>query len=240
MKSYQYPALVRDHSKAKGLAKYVLLVLATYAGDNGECFPSHSVLARVTGLSLRTIVRAMKGIPANELQVIEKGKATGYPSRYRITLDWCHSVTSTTDRESPVLVTNTTSTGDRESPRTTQELPNEPKPRIRAPRSPSVGCSKPRKPPPAPDVPIPTELDTPAFRKAWAEWREYRGQIKKPLKPLSLRKQLEELASWRPERAIAAIEHSIARGYQGIFEPHSRNGQKPRPPRQSDKLKCDL
>lgn len=75
------------------------------------------------------------------------------------------------------------------------------------------------------ELEIPKPLDTETFRKAWLEWEQYRREINKTLKPTSIKKQLKELVTMGHQRAIKAIEFSIARGYQGIFEP-SNNQQK--------------
>jgi hypothetical protein len=207
MKSYQFPAAVRDHSVTEGTVKHVLLTLATYANDNGECYPSHKALARATGLSRRTIERVMKEIPANELQVVEKGKAAGHSTKYRLTVNSRHADGSQTlnSRHGDGLTTN--------------ELPIElPKARKRAPSRSLASDAR--------QVVILPELDTPQFRKSWAEWLEYRKQIKKPLSPLSQQKQLNKLKFWGSARAVAAINHSIANGWIGIFEPQGENGHK--------------
>lgn len=66
---------------------------------------------------------------------------------------------------------------------------------------------------------IPPELDHPQFREAWEKWKQHRAEKRKPLTPTSTAQQFAELAKLGLERAVAAIEHSIAQGYQGIFEP---------------------
>jgi hypothetical protein len=68
-------------------------------------------------------------------------------------------------------------------------------------------------------------LETPAFRLAWSEFKTHRKQIKKHLTPLAESKALNELVALGEQRAIAAINHTIARGWQGIREPEqSTNG----------------
>ena len=66
---------------------------------------------------------------------------------------------------------------------------------------------------------IPPTLDTPEFREAWREYIAHRRDLRHRLTPRSARMQLRKLAAIGPERAVAAIEHSIANGYRGIFEP---------------------
>ena len=79
-----------------------------------------------------------------------------------------------------------------------------------------------KKKPPTPLSEIPAELDTPEFRTAWTEWQRHRAEIKEPLTPTSISKQLKQFAEWGPARAISAIEHTIRKGWQGIREDDSR------------------
>lgn len=66
---------------------------------------------------------------------------------------------------------------------------------------------------------IPAVLNTPEFRAAWADWCAHRREIRKTLTPTATAQQLAELESWGVDRAVAAIAHTIARGWQGIREP---------------------
>jgi hypothetical protein len=72
---------------------------------------------------------------------------------------------------------------------------------------------------------IPDSLRSPDFLKAWEDWKVHRREKKRPLTALSREKQLKALGVWGVGRSVAAIEHSIANGYQGIFEPGRSNGQ---------------
>jgi len=70
---------------------------------------------------------------------------------------------------------------------------------------------------------------------AWADWIAYRQSLSKPLKEQSLPAAAAELAALG-DRQAAAVRHSIASGYRGIFEPPARaqgsgtNGNRPAPP----------
>src|SRR5690606_4011964 len=69
------------------------------------------------------------------------------------------------------------------------------------------------------DSELPTELDTPKFRRAWDEWQTYRREIRKTLTPSTAQKQLRKLAEWGEAKAIAAIEQSVRNGWTGLFDP---------------------
>ena len=66
---------------------------------------------------------------------------------------------------------------------------------------------------------LPDELDTPEFRKVWADWIQHRIELKKPMKPTSAKTLLKTLEKAGERKAIESITHSIANGWQGVFEP---------------------
>ena len=70
-------------------------------------------------------------------------------------------------------------------------------------------------------TPIPKELGSARFSSVWDQWLQHRKEIRKPLTPTSTTQQLKKLATWGEDRAIAAIEHTIASGWQGIREPET-------------------
>lgn len=71
---------------------------------------------------------------------------------------------------------------------------------------------------------IPASLDTTAGRQAWDEWREYRRQTRKKLTPIGETKLLSEWAERGATRFVAAVNHSITNGWQGLFEPEGKHG----------------
>lgn len=66
-----------------------------------------------------------------------------------------------------------------------------------------------------------------AFALAWADWELSRREIKKPLTATSRKAQLAKCLEWGESRAIAALRHSTAGGYQGIYEPTNRTTNGP-------------
>lgn len=66
-------------------------------------------------------------------------------------------------------------------------------------------------------VPIPANLDTPAFRVAWADWIAYRAEKNKELTAKAAELNFESLATLNPEQAIACIHASIAGAWTGLF-----------------------
>jgi hypothetical protein len=66
-------------------------------------------------------------------------------------------------------------------------------------------------------------FDDPDFADAWKDWQQHRKEKKKPLTPTSTKLQLQTLEEMGVDRAIKAIDHSIAQGWTGIFEPNQPN-----------------
>jgi len=73
----------------------------------------------------------------------------------------------------------------------------------------------------AAQVELPESLDSDAFKAAWCEWCEHRRELRKPLTATSTKQQLRDFAQWGPARAVAAIRHTIGKGWQGIREPET-------------------
>lgn len=68
---------------------------------------------------------------------------------------------------------------------------------------------------------IPDELKTPAFVAAWKEWEVFRRKKRKPISEEGAKRQLSRLAKIGVEKAIQAIDDSIANDYQGLWMPKS-------------------
>jgi hypothetical protein len=62
-------------------------------------------------------------------------------------------------------------------------------------------------------------FDSPEFLQAWEDWQQHRREIRKPLTPTSSKIQMNQFAEWGEKRAIAAINHTLSKGWQGIREP---------------------
>lgn len=65
--------------------------------------------------------------------------------------------------------------------------------------------------------------------KAWERWLDYRKQIRKPLKQVSMPAAQQELAAFGSDQA-AVVQQSIAQGWQGLFDlkTSSAKPQKPK------------
>ena len=66
-------------------------------------------------------------------------------------------------------------------------------------------------------IELPDKLNTPEFLAAWEEWQLYRKQKRKTLTDVSIKKQIEFLASIGVQDAVISINESIKNGYTGLF-----------------------
>jgi len=72
-------------------------------------------------------------------------------------------------------------------------------------------------------------FSSPDFVLFWSNWEQHRKEKKAKLTPTAIKQQLEKLKGMGEQRAIAALKHSLANGYTGIFEPDLFNSEKTTP-----------
>jgi uncharacterized protein YdaU (DUF1376 family) len=65
---------------------------------------------------------------------------------------------------------------------------------------------------------LPLPFVSPEFSESWNKWIKYRKEIKKPITPTMAESQLKNLAAMGEKRAIAMIENTIGKGWQGLRE----------------------
>ena len=85
-------------------------------------------------------------------------------------------------------------------------------------------------------IDFPRHLDTSGFRGAWAEWVQHRAEIKAKLTPTSVSRQMKEFSRMGERRAIAAIHHTILKGWRGIREDEDPRGVPVQPPPPPNKI----
>jgi hypothetical protein len=71
---------------------------------------------------------------------------------------------------------------------------------------------------------FPPRIKTPAVRAAWVAWCRHRRDSRNRITPTAARQQIGRLAEMGPDRAAAALLHSTANGYRGVFEPRDGGG----------------
>ena len=213
-------AIVDRLPEIDGTALKVYLVLARHANAEGNCWPSVERIGIMAGLQRRAVQLGLRRLKDAGLieQSTANGKATTYslrgarpcaPNRTR-GAPQCTPGRTTVRRGAPQCRRRAHDGAPRTTPMNyTNELHQKNKAHGKA----------------AAAVEIPSELDSADFREAWERWEQHRKEIKKTLTPSTTAAQLRKLATWGVLRAVAAIEHSIEKGWQGIFEPSSNGAQ---------------
>ena len=76
-----------------------------------------------------------------------------------------------------------------------------------------------------PDVPDSLNR-SPDFADAFLDYQAHRKEIKKPLTPTATRNLFLKFSRWGSERATAALRHSLANGWEGVYEEGYSSGKK--------------
>lgn len=77
-------------SQAKGSARLVLLILATYANEKHRAFPAVETIAALASVSVRMVQKDLKKLVGlNEIRVHRPGGGRNRPTVYEITLNPC-------------------------------------------------------------------------------------------------------------------------------------------------------
>lgn len=201
------------------------------SADNstGIAWPSYARMIEITGCGKSTVRRSIDEL--EKLKLIQKaGKPFGGSCRYRVL---------------PIVPPQ----GQKEDPNSSTTGTIEPPPIV-----PPQDCNSPSSEtsivPPEGQEGNPirfsnkvlhkrdsvSEIELPfssdEFKSAWNDWKQHRSEIKKKITPTSANKQLKELGAMGEPNAIAAINHSIAKGYTGIFPPSQQQavGTTPKTP----------
>lgn len=213
---------IRQEVVTEPTPRHVLLVLANYAGADGEdAFPSVDRLAKETGMSARSVQRALRvledaGLIAMGNQRIAEAKGFAKnrtPTVYRMVMDLIHPENmgrhSVTSHNSGA--TNETARGDTDDiqgrhsvtltiiePSDNRHAPIIPKPKSKAP-----------------SVEIPDWVPS----EAWNGFLEMRKKIKKPLTDRGVALALKKLGQLRDEGhdPSAVLDQSVMSNYQGLF-----------------------
>jgi hypothetical protein len=228
---------VWENSKSEGSDRLVLLALADFADDNGDCFGSWGTMSKKTRLSLSTIARSVRRLrDAGEL--IETQKSTVRQGRnmatvwqipmggvmsnceggnVRLTGGWCQ-IDTPTKRNSKEQQTQS----PQAAPVTAAAQPPQDKQNPSPPLSSEKAKRKSAFDPTS--IPLP---HGPRFRHAWGEWVQHRKEKRSPLTPLAASKQLKDLAALSEDDAMDCVCKSIKNGWTGLFADNYGSKGKP-------------
>jgi hypothetical protein len=225
---------VWTQSPAEGADRLVLLALADFADESGNCFGSWGKLEEKTRLARATVARCLRRLQdRGELIMVEKGhrklagdgaeasiwKIPGVsaemglrmrpvserdPSSVRMRPKWCQN-------ETPTIRNN----------KERNKGADAPAPAISSPSHPSfseVAAPKPKRATapkfdPA-SIPLP---HGPGLARAWAEFAQHRRELRAPLTPTAAKRIIDDLAAVNEAAAVEALRKSVKHGWRGCF-----------------------
>lgn len=186
---------------------------------NGVCHASFQTMADKMNVSRRTVIRHIKSlIEAGLIEDLTPDAGTK-PHRYLVTESHQDSdlKSLSSDRESLALVTESHQTSDFKSPKDTIKRLDKETTKMAAGVNPYWEI-------------IPEALRQNGFIQAWADWLNYTVEANLTFTPKQAAAIVPDLAKMGEQRAKAAIEESIKRGWKSIYEPRDakENGAAPK------------
>lgn len=224
---------VWTQSAAEGADLLVLLALADFADEDGNCFGSWGKLSEKTRLSRCTIARSVKRLQkSSELVMVEKGhrKLAGDGAEATI---WRIPGVSAEIGIRMRPVSERDPSGIRMRPKWYQnETPtirnikernkgaDAPAPAISSPSLPSENTESFAPQKPKPTKFDPTSLSLPhgsGLAAAWFEFAQHRKEIKAPLTPTAAKRIIADLGAVNEAAAVEALRKSVKHGWRGVF-----------------------
>jgi hypothetical protein len=226
-------------SPVEGSDRLVLLALADFADEDGNCFGSWGKLCQKTRLCRATVATSLKRLrAAGHLVMVERGhrKLAGDgaeasiwqipgvsemglklrpvqdldPSGLKFRPKWSKSQTQVVQDLDPNV----------KKQKEQKEHKGADAPASAA-SQPSLPSSPPvRVPPPKPPKFDPATVSLPhgtGLAHAWAEFAQHRREIKAPLTPTAAQRIVADLAAVNEAAAVEALRKSVKHGWRGVF-----------------------
>jgi hypothetical protein len=224
---------VWTQSPAEGADRLVLLALADFADEAGNCFGSWGKLEEKTRLARATVARCLRRLQdRGELIMVEKGhrklagdgaeasiwKIPGVsaemglrmrpvserdPSSVRMRPKWCQN-------ETPTIRNNKERNKGADAPASAISSPSLPSSSERADKP--KRATAPKFDPAS--IPLP---HGPGLARAWAEFAQHRRELRAPLTPTAAKRIIDDLAAVNEAAAVEALRKSVKHGWRGCF-----------------------
>jgi len=229
---------VWTQSPAEGADRLVLLALADFADEAGNCFGSWGKLEEKTRLARRTVADCLRRLQeSGELVLVTKGSRKVAGSGLQASIwtipgvaemgagnapkseRWVQEMHPSGANAAPKWCNPCTPTIDNNKKRNISA--DAPAPAISSPSHPSsseVAAPKPKRAT-APKfdpstLPLP---HGPGLARAWTEFAQHRREIKAPLTPTAAKRIADDLASVNEAAAVEALRKSVKHGWRGVF-----------------------
>lgn len=197
---FRVPQAAFDVLRTAGPAAFAVYVLLAKYADAKDCYPSIRTMARVLGLTRRTVQKAIHALERAGFITVSRspgGRGMGCTHRYRV-----QAIPPVTGRTG-VHPTNGSS-ANCGSPKLDHKN--------------YTKGTKPERAANAAQVAIPFELAaSEEFVQAWGDWIAYRRTRKLSCLAATLTRQLDFLRELGPAEAVATLQASIRNGWAGLF-----------------------
>jgi hypothetical protein len=187
------------------LAQFRVLAHICRRAGAGECWASSPAIAKSCRINLKTARKAIADLA--KMGWITAQKRTGMTTKY---------TPRTLPNSIPYPIQYPTQS---DTPHPTQSDTPHPT------QSDTPEGNPLRKPKKVTQIKVDHAFQSDEFRDAWQAWQTHRREIKKPMTETSAGMLMKKLGKMGESNAIAAIEQSIASGWQGVFEPKTSNNQ---------------
>lgn len=191
-------------------AKSVLICMADYADDNGQCWPSIDTITAFTCFGRTAVIGAIRWLES--AGAISANRSNGRHTSYRVTPEqFDQSVSRTSTGAGPVRLANGTSTGGGPDQSVSRTAP------VREADSnhqePSRTINK------ATTKKIPVDLPEWLSVDVWREWAAHRKASKNPMTPKAMELSIAKLADFREQGFSPGlvINTAIERGWRGLY-----------------------
>jgi hypothetical protein len=226
---------VWTQSPAEGADRLVLLALADFADEAGNCFGSWGKLEEKTRLARRTVADCLRRLQdSGELVLVTKGsrKVAGSGLQASIwTIPGVAKMGAGNAPKSERWVQEMHPSGANAAPKwcnpCTPTIDNDKK-RNKSADAPAPAASQPSLPSSSPvAIPRPKSskfdpatLSLPhgaGLANAWAEFAQHRREIKAPLTPTAAKRIVDDLSAVNEVAAVEALRKSVKHGWRGVF-----------------------
>jgi hypothetical protein len=226
---------VWTQSPAEGADRLVLLALADFADEAGNCFGSWGKLEEKTRLARRTVADCLRRLQeSGELVLVTKGSRKVAGSGLQASIWTIPGVAKMGADAAPIpqrWVQEMHLSGANAAPKwcnpCTPTIDNDKK-RNNSADAPAPAASQPSLPSsspvaiPRPKSPKfdPATLSLPhgaGLANAWAEFAQHRREIKAPLTPTAAKRIVADLAAVNEVAAVEALRKSVKHGWRGVF-----------------------
>ena len=191
-------------------AKAVLICMADFADDSGQCWPSIDTIAARTCFGRTAVISAIRWLESSG--AVRADRSNGRHTSYILTPDHFNQSASRTGTPAePVRLPDSTSTGGEPYQSASRTQPVREADSNRKEPSTTVKATTKRV--------VAIELPEWLPRETWNDWADHRKKIKSAMTPRAAELSIEKLAEYREQGFSPGrvINNALERGWRGLF-----------------------